>query len=169
MILAFGLSRRSARMKAGPSMNGIDQVGDDQPHFGLVLRVLGQSLRPIGRLDHPVAMPLQCLPGHPPYALLVIHQQNQFSLTLRQGTRLELLFAVLRCLAGRQVNLELCALSHPAVDLNKPAVALYDADDRGQSQPGALPTSLVVKKGSKILSRFSGGMPVPVSVTLRAT
>ena len=36
-------------------------------------------------------------------------------------------------------------------------------------RPVPLPTSLVVKNGSKIASSMSGGIPVPVSVTETAT
>ena len=50
-----------------------------------------------------------------------------------------------------------------------PLVLLDDAVARGQAKARALAGPLVVKKGSKMWSRTSGGMPAPVSVTVRTT
>jgi hypothetical protein len=48
-------------------------------------------------------------------------------------------------------------------------VLLDDAMDGGQAQSGPLPSSLVVKNGSKIRGKCSEAMPVPVSVTVNAS
>jgi len=45
-------------------------------------------------------------------------------------------------------------------------VCLDDTVGYRQPQPTPFPSDLVVKKGSKILARFSGGMPSPLSATV---
>jgi hypothetical protein len=68
-----------------------------------------------------------------------------------------------------QENPERGALALNRVDIDEAARLLDDAVDRGEPEASALPTSLVEKNGSKILSTISAGMPVPVSVTSTQT
>ena len=51
----------------------------------------------------------------------------------------------------------------------KPPVCLTMPYTVERPSPVPLPTSLVEKNGSKILSMMSGGMPVPVSATSTST
>ena len=59
----------------------------------------------------------------------------------------------------------------PTVELTsmKPPDCLTMPKTVESPRPVPLPTSLVVKKGSKIFSMTSGGMPVPVSDTSTIT
>ena len=110
--LNLGIDLAQRADKSRPVHEGHRQVGDDQPHLGLVLCVLGQPLCSIGSLNHLVAVPFQGLSGHP--------RMLSSSSTIKtsspcpcQGIQFQFLLAVFGGVAGRQVNLELGALSQP--------------------------------------------------------
>jgi hypothetical protein len=68
---------------------------------------------------------------------------------------------------SREINTEEAALLGFTVDVNEAAVLLDDAINGGEAHAAALARSLVVKNGSKMRSRVSGSMPMPVSETER--
>jgi hypothetical protein len=69
----------------------------------------------------------------------------------------------------RQVQSDRSPRAERAFDSNVPPGLSDKAIDHAGPSPVPLPTSLVVKKGSKTRSRISGGIPQPVSVTDTST
>src|SRR5512135_2403411 len=63
-----------------------------------------------------------------------------------------------------QGDLEAAPLARFAEYIDRPAVGLDNPARDRQPQPGA--PRLVVKYGSKIRARFSGAIPIPLSLTL---
>jgi hypothetical protein len=69
-----------------------------------------------------------------------------------------------------QIDAERRPVADFAIDIDPALMLLDDAEDGRQPQAGAFADGpLVVKNGSKIFGRISGGMPQPVSLTLKRT
>jgi len=69
----------------------------------------------------------------------------------------------------RKINVECGSVTDFAVNIDPALMLLHDAKTVANPRPVPLPASLVVKNGSKIRGRTSGGMPQPVSLTLKHT
>ena len=65
--------------------------------------------------------------------------------------------------------MECRAVTDFAVDIDPALMLLHDAEDGGQSKAGAFADILGGEEGFKNSRKISGGMPQPVSLTLKHT
>jgi hypothetical protein len=152
------------------ALDGHHHVQQHQGDFLLVLGVEGEGFLAVGGADDPVAEHLQGAGGDAADGILVIHHQDEFVVAGFGGGEgkvfagCEMDFGL-----GGQIDLEAGTLSRLAIHVDEAGVAFNMPNAVERPRPVPLPISLVVKKGSKIRSRTSGIMPVPVSVMLNTT
>jgi len=100
--------------------------------------------------------------------ILVFDDQNGLASARRQGA--DRLHHLLRdTLDAREVEPERASLSRFTFYPDVTAALPDDAVDRRQAEPVPLPSSFVVKKGSKMRAWVSASIPVPVSLTTSIT